>query len=82
MRKPDETFFSYLFPIDKKREIIFLSELQEDPYNSEEPNPVKSKAIESSLWELKVRPIHVFILFQPQLIKGSLVIWLNTWYLN
>lgn len=65
MRKPDEMFFSYLFPIDKKREIIvaeFLSELQEDPYNSEEQNPVKSKAIESSLWELKVRPIHVFIL--------------------
>lgn len=65
VRKPDEMFFSYLFPIDKKREIIlaeFLSELQEDPYNSEEQNPVKSKAIESSLWELKVRPIHVFIL--------------------
>ncbi|XP_061163332.1 nucleolar complex protein 4 homolog B-like [Saccostrea echinata] len=34
------------------------TELQEDPYCQEEPDPVKSKAIESSLWELKTLQSH------------------------
>ncbi|XP_022336832.2 nucleolar complex protein 4 homolog A-like [Crassostrea virginica] len=42
-------------------------ELQEDPYNSEEQNPVKSKAIESSLWELKTLQSH----FHPDVAKKA-----------
>lgn len=42
-------------------------DLQEDAYNIEEADPVKSKAIESSLWELKTLQCH----FHPDVAKKA-----------
>ncbi|XP_048751720.2 nucleolar complex protein 4 homolog B-like [Ostrea edulis] len=43
------------------------TELLEDPYSQEEPDPVKSRAIESSLWELKTLQSH----FHPDVAKKA-----------
>lgn len=42
-------------------------DLLEDPYSIEEADPVKSKAIESSLWELKTLQCH----FHPDVVKKA-----------
>jgi len=34
--------------------IVVFSDLDDDPYDFNEPDPVKCRAMESSLWELKV----------------------------
>lgn len=35
-----------------------VKDLNSDPYDENEPDPVKSRAIESSLWELKTSQSH------------------------
>jgi len=34
--------------------LLCFKDLQEDPYDPDEADPMKCRAIESSLWELKV----------------------------
>jgi len=34
--------------------LICVADLKDDPYDSNEADPVKCRAIDSSLWELKV----------------------------